>query len=97
MRFDNGAGAGGAEWRLGKSVNGGFLSGLFGLARSILGIFGAVYELARLAVVMRLRFGGAYWRWRIETAFGRGLPGSRWELVCSLVEYGRWVRAIRRG
>jgi hypothetical protein len=58
---------------------------------------GAVYELARLAAVTRFRFRGPYWRWRMHTAFGRGYPRSRWELVQAVLAYGRWMRRMRRG
>lgn len=57
---------------------------------------GGVYELARLAVITRFRFRGAYWKWRMATAFGRGLPPTKGELVCSILEYGCWVRRMRR-
>ena len=42
---------------------------------------GGIYELTRLAIITRLRFRGPYWTWRLHTAFGRGYPASRWELV----------------
>ncbi|MBS0195358.1 MAG: hypothetical protein JSR77_01235 [Planctomycetes bacterium] len=59
-------------------------------------MIGALYELARLAVLSRFRLRGAYWQWRMHTAFGRGMPASRWVLVRSILEYGRWVRVMRR-
>jgi hypothetical protein len=66
--------------------------------------FGALYELARLAVVSRFRFRGAYWSWRLHTAFGRGYPkgrtagrwGERGAIVHSVLDYGRWVYRMRR-
>ncbi len=64
---------------------------------AILDCLGGIYELGRLAVVSRFRFRGAYWRWRLETAFGRGYPASRWELIRSVLAYGRWARRMRRG
>lgn len=57
---------------------------------------GGVYELTRLAFITRFRFRGDYWRWRLHTAFGRGYP-PRAELIRSVLEYGRWVRRMRRG
>lgn len=57
----------------------------------------AIYELARLAVISRFRFRGRYWQWRLHTAFGRGYPESRLELVRGLLAYGRWVHRMRRG
>ncbi|TVQ61560.1 MAG: hypothetical protein EA379_06025 [Phycisphaerales bacterium] len=65
--------------------------------RTIIDTIGGLYELARLAVISRFNFTGAYWRWRLETAFGRGYPESRWELVKAVLEYGRWVHRMRRG
>jgi hypothetical protein len=57
---------------------------------------GALYELARLAAISRCRFRGKYWRWRMHTAFGRGIPPTRRELIGSVLAYGRWVRRMRR-
>lgn len=58
---------------------------------------GGVYELARLGVVSRFRFRGAYWSWRMHTAFGRGYPANRAELVKAVLEYGRWAHRMRTG
>lgn len=58
-------------------------------------IFGPV-ELLRLAFVTRFRFGGAYWKWRDDTAFGRGKPGLG-ALIIGVVRYGAWARRMRRG
>lgn len=58
---------------------------------------GGLYELARLAVLSRFRFGGAYWQWRLHTAFGRGYPASRVELARAVLAYGRWMYRTRRG
>ncbi len=65
---------------------------LHAIGGSILG----VCELARLAWVTRFRLRGRYWRWRTETAFGRGMPASRGELVRRTLAYARWARSIRR-
>jgi hypothetical protein len=56
-----------------------------------------IYELARLGVITRFRFRGPYWQWRLHTAFGRGYPASRWELVRAVLAYGRWMHRMRRG
>jgi hypothetical protein len=64
--------------------------------RAPLGTLGGLYELARLAVLTGFRFRGAYWSWRLHTAFGRGYPPSRRELVRSVLAYGRWMRRMRR-
>ena len=58
---------------------------------------GGLYELARLAAISRLRFTGPYWDWRLHTAFGRGMPASRSELIRGVLAYGRWVYRTRRG
>lgn len=59
-------------------------------------ILGALYQLARLAVITRFAFKGPYWRWRLHTAFGnhRPSPAQAW---ASILEYGRWVHRMRRG
>ena len=70
---------------------------LFATMGRLVGTFWSIYELLRLGVLMRFGFGGGYWRWRMETAFGRGYPASWWELVRSVVEYGRWMHEMRTG
>jgi hypothetical protein len=57
-----------------------------------------VWELARLLAASRFRLGGAYWRWRRETAFGSD-PARRpplRERVRQIVAYGVWVHRMRR-
>jgi len=66
-------------------------------ARHAIDTVGAIYELARLGIITRFRFRGPYWEWRLHTAFGRGYPESRVQLVRAVLEYGRWVRRMRRG
>lgn len=58
---------------------------------------GAIYELLRLGFLTRFRLRGAYWQWRMDTAFGRGMPRSRLELLRSVLDYGRWAHRMRRG
>lgn len=58
-------------------------------------IFWSLYELARLGVITRFRFRGAYWRWRLHTAFGRGYPPTRTELMRSVLSYGAWMHDMR--
>jgi hypothetical protein len=58
---------------------------------SLLGL----YELLRLACLFRFRFGGAYWQWRLHTAFGRGYP-ARGELLRAGLTYARWMHKMRR-
>ncbi len=65
--------------------------------RWLLDTIGGIYELARLGVITRFNFRGAYWRWRMETAFGQGMPESRWEIFRAVLNYGRWMRRMRRG
>lgn len=67
-----------------------------GAARRAIDTLGGVYELLRLAAITRFRFRGRYWRWRFETAFGRGLPASRGELIRRVLSYGRWMHRMRR-
>lgn len=57
---------------------------------------GGLWQLLRLGVLTRFRFRGQYWSWRMQTAFGRGYPASRWELVRSVLDYGRWMHRTRR-
>jgi hypothetical protein len=59
-------------------------------------IVGGVWNLARLGVLTRFRFAGPYWRWRMHTAFGRGMPASKRELVRSILDYGVWMHQVRR-
>ena len=63
---------------------------------AIVEFFGTIYELGRLGVISGFRFRGAYWAWRLHTAFGRGYPASRWETLKSVWDYGRWVYRTRR-
>ncbi len=63
--------------------------------KALVETIGGVYELARLGVISRFRFRGRYWRWRLETAFGRGTPPP-WEMLISTLEYGRWCYRMRR-
>ena len=64
--------------------------------RWICDTLGGLYLLARLGVLTRFRFKGDYWSWRLQTAFGRGYPTSRGELVRSVLDYGRWMHRVRR-
>lgn len=57
---------------------------------------GGVYELIRLGFLTGFRLRGAYWTWRLHTAFGRGYP-SRRETIRGVIDYGRWVWRLRRG
>lgn len=57
---------------------------------------GGLYQLARLGVLSRFRFSGAYWTWRMHTAFGQGMP-PRPELISSVLDYARWTHRMRRG
>ncbi len=56
----------------------------------------AMYELFRLGVLTRFDFRGPYWSWRMNTAFGRGMP-SRGQMLASILEYARWTSRMRRG
>lgn len=63
--------------------------------RSAIEFLGGLWQLLRLGFVTRFRFKGPYWQWRLHTAFGRGLPASRMELVRSVIAYGRWMHRMR--
>lgn len=63
--------------------------------RALIETIGGIYQLGRLGLVTRFRFRGPYWQWRLHTAFGRGYPESRWELIRSVLAYGRWVHRMR--
>jgi hypothetical protein len=64
--------------------------------RRVLDTFWGLYELLRLGVVTRFRLRGRYWRWRHETAFGRGTPG-RMSMVRAAIRYGAWAHRMRTG
>ncbi len=55
-----------------------------------------MWELLRLGAISGFRFRGPYWQWRLQTAFGRGYPATRRELVESVIEYGVWMHRMRR-
>lgn len=63
---------------------------------SPLDILGGLWQLLRLGWISRFRFMGPYWQWRLHTAFGKGYPSSRWELVKSVISYGIWMHRMRR-
>ncbi|MFG0284631.1 MAG: hypothetical protein ACF8R7_09440 [Phycisphaerales bacterium JB039] len=67
-----------------------------GAVRHAADTIGGLWELLRLGWLTRFRFRGPYWQWRMHTAFGRGYPPRR-ELIASVLEYGRWMRRMRRG
>ncbi|MCC5823684.1 MAG: hypothetical protein LAT64_10875 [Phycisphaerales bacterium] len=54
--------------------------------------------LTALGFSTRFRVGGAYWRWRMHTAFPGGRPaeGGRMALVRLALEYGAWAWRTRR-
>jgi hypothetical protein len=57
---------------------------------------GGLWQMLRLFALMRLRFGGGYWQWRMQTAFGRGRPG-RGEMMRAGLLYARWMHRMRSG
>jgi len=65
--------------------------------RALVETLGGIYELVRLALISGFRLRGRYWSWRLHTAFGRGYPDSRAELVRAVLCYGRWIWRTRRG
>ncbi|MHC4809181.1 MAG: hypothetical protein ACYTEV_02295 [Planctomycetota bacterium] len=67
--------------------------------RWLIDTLGGLWELLRLGWITRFRFGGSYWRWRLETAFGAdpARRPPRRQLIHAALEYGRWVHRMRRG
>ena len=63
---------------------------------TIRGFFRAIYELLRLGVLSRFRMRSPYWTWRMQTAFGRGMPGSKRELIRGVLGYGLWAGRMRQ-
>lgn len=57
---------------------------------------GGLVLLARLGLVTRFRLRGAYWRWRTDTAFGRGWPTGRWARLHAIIDYTRWLWRMHR-
>ena len=58
----------------------------------------ALWQLARLAVLSKMKLRGAYWKWRRDTAFGTNastMP-SRAARFKAILEYGAWVGQMRR-
>lgn len=54
------------------------------------------WQLLRLLFISRFRTKGRYWIWRHETAFGRGKPTRRSDLVKAALDYGRWMARTRK-
>ena len=61
----------------------------------LLSAIAGLWQLLRLFILMRFRFRGDYWRWRMHTAFGRGRPPRR-EMLRAALAYGCWMRQMRR-
>lgn len=57
---------------------------------------GGLLLLARLGLVSRFRFRGAYWTWRTETAFGRGWPAGRFGRAIAVLHYAQWLWRMHR-
>lgn len=56
---------------------------------------GGLWALLALGFRTRFRFRGAYWRWRMETAFGNGEPDPAAKRHAAL-DYGRWMHRMKR-
>lgn len=65
------------------------------MIRDSLNLLGGLLALARLACLGALNSRNRYWQWRRHTAFGKS-PVSRGERFRAVLEYGRWVHAMRR-
>jgi hypothetical protein len=60
---------------------------------------GALWELFRIAARSGFRLrSNRYWQWRRETAFGRDPDRftTRRQRFHAMIDYGRWVRRMRR-
>ncbi len=58
---------------------------------------GALWVLMTLLVASKGRVGGAYWRWRMQTAFPGGVhPGGLMGALREGMGYARWAWRIRR-
>ncbi len=57
---------------------------------------GGLWQLFRLGLMSGFRFKGDYWQWRLHTAFGRGYPATKGELIHATLEYGRWIHRMKR-
>jgi hypothetical protein len=64
--------------------------------RWLLDTIGGCWQLLRLAALSGFRLKGAYWQWRLHTAFGRGYPATKGELIRATLDYGRWMHRMRR-
>lgn len=54
-----------------------------------------LWALIRLAFALKFRFGSRYWKWRMETAFGKHkMPGR--EKRKAAIEYGQWVHQMKK-
>lgn len=56
---------------------------------------GGLCSLLRLGWQTKFRFSGPYWRWRHETAFGRGEPPAG-EKRRAILHYARWMWRMGR-
>jgi hypothetical protein len=66
--------------------------------RALFDTLGGLWQLALLGFKTRFRFGGPYWQWRMDTAFGddpERRPPLRQRLFATL-EYARWVHRMKR-
>jgi hypothetical protein len=66
--------------------------------RRLIETLGGLWELLLLGFKTRFSFSGAYWRWRIETAFGS--DPNRWpprrQRLHATLDYARWVYRMKR-
>ena len=64
--------------------------------RTLVDYLRAVRGLASASLGIGLRFGGRYWRWRMETAMGTGARPGLVSRVRAALAYGLWVDRMRR-
>ena len=65
------------------------------MRRNVWSLLGGLLALARLATLGALSRRSRYWQWRRQTAFGK-FPVSRRLRFRAVLDYGRWVHAMRR-
>ncbi|MEN0020947.1 MAG: hypothetical protein AAF747_08710 [Planctomycetota bacterium] len=56
---------------------------------------GGMWALLRLGIATRFSFTGPYWTWRMQTAFGRGMPESKLEMLVAVYRYAVWMHRMK--
>jgi hypothetical protein len=64
------------------------------MLRALLLMPAALFELLRLRLIAG-SMSNPFWRWRMHTAFGRGMPATKGEYYQSILDYGKWMHQMR--